>query len=348
MKKYILFSIMLMLGINVFGQSIKFYTNEESIETGSEGTITVRMATDVGIEGFQFDINLPDGISLSEEKKPIRISDWSESHTISYQQQEDGSIRVLVVSIDGDVLNAGENDIIYIDLVAQNGLNPGDYAFSLTGTIVSAEGFENKIKLEDYTSTLSVVEKQTNVGFQINKVEVSPGANTTLIVNLDSNIELSGFQFDLEVPDGITVMTKDNTTEKSERPKMTERAIDHTISTNLLENGKTRFIVVSLEDESINAGNGPIMEITIKADESAKIGNYNPHISGIVVSSPLFENKITLEDTVYDFCIIKPTAIEGIGAATENENAPMYNLAGQRVSRVQKGIFIQNGKKVLK
>ena len=38
------------------------------------------------------------------------------------------------------------------------------------------------------------------------------------------------------------------------------------------------------------------------------------------------------------------TGIIGINA--DDTNAPIYNVAGQRVSKAQKGIFIQNGKKV--
>ncbi len=44
-----------------------------------------------------------------------------------------------------------------------------------------------------------------------------------------------------------------------------------------------------------------------------------------------------------------PTAIDGITTNnTINENAPVYNLAGQRVSKDAKGILIQNGRKVIK
>jgi hypothetical protein len=38
------------------------------------------------------------------------------------------------------------------------------------------------------------------------------------------------------------------------------------------------------------------------------------------------------------------TGINSINA--NNSNAPVYNLAGQRVSKAQKGVYIQNGKKV--
>ena len=40
-----------------------------------------------------------------------------------------------------------------------------------------------------------------------------------------------------------------------------------------------------------------------------------------------------------------PTAISNIKAEAINENAPIYNLAGQRVNKTAKGILIQNGKK---
>ncbi|MBR3399007.1 MAG: hypothetical protein IKH08_04430, partial [Prevotella sp.] len=41
-----------------------------------------------------------------------------------------------------------------------------------------------------------------------------------------------------------------------------------------------------------------------------------------------------------------PTGIENVQVA-ENENAPMYNLAGQQVDKNFKGVVIQNGKKFI-
>jgi pectin methylesterase-like acyl-CoA thioesterase len=42
------------------------------------------------------------------------------------------------------------------------------------------------------------------------------------------------------------------------------------------------------------------------------------------------------------------TSIRTISAQTDNDNAPYYNLAGQRVSKTTKGVLIHNGKKVIK
>ena len=43
-----------------------------------------------------------------------------------------------------------------------------------------------------------------------------------------------------------------------------------------------------------------------------------------------------------------PSGINSVNVEKENANAPMYNLAGQRVNNNAKGIVIQNGKKFIK
>ena len=44
----------------------------------------------------------------------------------------------------------------------------------------------------------------------------------------------------------------------------------------------------------------------------------------------------------------EPAGIKEINNGTVNENAPIYNLAGQRVGKDYKGVVIQNGKKFIK
>ncbi|WP_424035799.1 hypothetical protein [Prevotella melaninogenica] len=44
----------------------------------------------------------------------------------------------------------------------------------------------------------------------------------------------------------------------------------------------------------------------------------------------------------------EPAGIKEVNNSTVNENAPIYNLAGQRVGKDYKGVVIQNGKKFIK
>lgn len=49
----------------------------------------------------------------------------------------------------------------------------------------------------------------------------------------------------------------------------------------------------------------------------------------------------------YEFTPGGETAISTVKSAAENANAPIYNLAGQKVDKSFKGVVIQNGKKVV-
>lgn len=69
----------------------------------------------------------------------------------------------------------------------------------------------------------------------------------------------------------------------------------------------------------------------------ATINPYRAYIQ-IAESAPVKALTFFVDDT--------ETAIEGI-EATEMQNGEIYNLAGQRVNKAQKGIYIVNGKKVL-
>jgi len=48
-----------------------------------------------------------------------------------------------------------------------------------------------------------------------------------------------------------------------------------------------------------------------------------------------------------DYTPSDPTAIESIKTVAANANAPLFNLAGQKVSKSYKGVVIQNGKKMV-
>ena len=86
-----------------------------------------------------------------------------------------------------------------------------------------------------------------------------------------------------------------------------------------------------------------LARIGLIAAETMKDGDYE------IVVGPTSFNKGTVSVYPQEAFKVKVavsggTGINGINA--EDSKAPIYNVAGQRVSKAQKGIFIQNGKKV--
>ena len=69
-------------------------------------------------------------------------------------------------------------------------------------------------------------------------------------------------------------------------------------------------------------------------------------VKGIFVSTKL-SGKITYEIAPLSITPVA-TGINGVEAAAVDANAPVYNIAGQRVSKDYKGLVIVNGKKIMK
>ena len=113
--------------------------------------------------------------------------------------------------------------------------------------------------------------------------------------------------------------------------------------------------------------------VTIQSEQSGKYTNYYAHVGDQKIQLyngfhlDAYNDLSTLEGaknkTVkgivsmfrgnYQITIISidtTTGIDNLNAEnkTLNDNAPMYNLAGQRVSKSYKGVVIQNGKKFIK
>ena len=92
-----------------------------------------------------------------------------------------------------------------------------------------------------------------------------------------------------------------------------------------------------------NDGNILTLPVTISADGDYEIKFYDISLANdeataqSVATTTEFTCKLT----------VGGTGINSVNA-DNNENAPIYNLAGQRVNKAQKGIFIQNGKKSIK
>ena len=88
---------------------------------------------------------------------------------------------------------------------------------------------------------------------------------------------------------------------------------------------------------------GDIITMKFQVAESVEPGDYTITINKAAASTKSGKS-VALEDVTVPLTITKGTGIHSINA--DDVNAPIYNVAGQRVSKAQKGVFIQNGKKV--
>jgi len=177
--------------------------------------------------------------------------------------------------------------------------------------------------------------------FELSASDFTLDTGTTtaeLEISMKNSDEVSAFSFRLGLPAGVEM-----TLNKKGKKYVTldeDRIDDHTAIIQTASDGADMISVYSANNESFYENDGTIVTVplTIATDGTYELRVYNVSIStpaGVSVATST-EFTVTMQ--------VGPTGINSINAA--DSKAPIYNVAGQRVSKAQKGVYIQNGKKV--
>lgn len=162
----------------------------------------------------------------------------------------------------------------------------------------------------------------------------------------DVNV-VSGIQFYFALPEGLSIAQVYDEDEEAYVNDVTFPIAKKNHQTGIRTTTDGSYMVYLGGDKSLSfkATTNPVAKIGIVGAKSMANGTYD-----IVFNKAALSDKSTpiLSYDVADFTatvtIVDGTAINSINAA--DSKAPIYNVAGQRVSKAQKGVFIQNGKKV--
>ena len=115
-------------------------------------------------------------------------------------------------------------------------------------------------------------------------VTITPGGIATITVMMDNQDEVAGFQFEMLLPEGLSVVT--NAKGKMEFKLNADRIDDHVVTSNLRKNGKISVMSYSATAEPYYGTSGQILSFAVKADESYT-GTHAIEISDINISSCL-------------------------------------------------------------
>ncbi len=205
---------------------------------------------------------------------------------------------------------------------------------------------------------------QNEDGLYVQDIKVDKGTTAINIpVCLKNSLPVAAIAFRIAFPEGVTA--------KVVRGKLQStvndlRAPGYPVDYQLAEDGNPQIAVYDKYPFDLEDGEIFSFQATITADVAAVDGTYEVRLYNISYSAPsvpaaeMADFNVTEEnndgrsygvsgeftklETTFNLTIGEGTGINSINA--DNVNAPVYNLAGQRVSKAQKGIFIQSGKKV--
>lgn len=131
---------------------------------GSEVDVPILMKNTADIRGFQFDLYLPNGVTLAKTSKGKYISSLSsgrltedDEHTLTVSEQQDGAIRFLCGSQYNETFTGNEGEIATMKLLISEDIEEGKYPIVLKKVKLSETDISNYYYTETVQTSLTVV-----------------------------------------------------------------------------------------------------------------------------------------------------------------------------------------------
>ena len=154
------------------------YIEPFSATAGEQIELSIKMKNTAAIRGFQFDLYLPEGMTVVKSSKgkiqgtlnADRLPDEDE-HQLTFSEQPDGAIRFLCSSQYDETFTGNDGELITLKVKVAAGMADGDYPIQmkkmkLTETDISkfyeAELIETMVTIGDGTSGISNVNVNDN------------------------------------------------------------------------------------------------------------------------------------------------------------------------------------------
>ena len=178
-------------------------------------------------------------------------------------------------------------------------------------------------------------------------IQVDKGETTAVLsVCLKNSMEVGAISFRVQLPEGVTVATKKNG--KVDMTLNDDRAEDWGTDGQLASDGNWMISVYDKVPFYENDGEIVAVKLNISDEVAAVDKTYEVKLYEISAATPdgtsLTVAGLMPTEATCALIVGEGTGIININAA--DSKAPVYNVAGQRVSKAQKGVYIQNGKKV--
>lgn len=351
MKK-VLLGLFLLCSTTIWADNT-FSIDDFTIKAGEEKVIEVLMYNDEDFTGFQFDLELPVGVSIKKKKSgkfyvegTSRLSPENEDeevvqHTLSSNQQESGLYRVMAYSPEGLNLAGESGDaLVRITIVASDQISTGVVTPIITNMEMTKQDF-TKVKPEEttYNCTLQVTAKVTTLGYASfswpKAIDFSESGLTAFIAKncTGSSLKLVPVT---KVPANTGLILKgeagiDNTYQL----QTTEEETDD-VSENILSSNTEDIYEVASDDIYVLSNLNDGQPGFYRAAQGIHVGQYKSYLR--YPASQSIELYFDEEET---------TGIPIISNSQPTADGKYYDLQGRRVSHPTKGVYILNGKKII-
>lgn len=366
--------------------SSRLTVTSSTICKGGKIKFPVSMENEEEITAFQFDVEIPQGVTMTDVQLGERSSD---SHTVDFNKQADGSYRVIVVSLQKAPFSGNEGELVSLMLSADNDIEGGDYNIGVNNIVLTTTSKE-KIYPDDVNSVLTVLnirpgdadgDGSVDVADVVTMIDYILDSSTSDIIfsaadmNTDGEIDI----FDVMIAINI-ILNRDNSARSRTRASdnMKEQAIVMaTADGGLLGiNDAGRFTAFQFDVEV--AGGMELTEAHLNSNERnhklylLKNGKNTYRVIGVSMDNSTLtgcENDLVRLSfskgghvQISNIVFVTPQKskiyfasgygeVTGIGNIRHEQSEEIFDLSGRKVNsdrnRLPKGVYIINNKKVV-
>lgn len=280
----------------------------------------------------------------------IRLIDTEANEVVTNRNESAFSIFDLILGDSNDDMSVTMADVVNIVnfvlgdtpnkfVFAASDVN-GDETITMADVVMTVNAVLNGgVVVKPKASLISQKSTTTEANYSIGASDIlaEVGATTTLYIDMTNSTQITAFQFDLRLPEGITIATDEY---GDPEVYQTKRATNtHIISSDYQTDGSLRVISYSAKSKPFSGNSGDICEIALKFDEKMKDGIYELEFYNIGLVQP-DGTEFKLEPFKKSINLV-PTAIENIDSANEFK---VYGGKGKLdiVSPEQRNIVVYN------
>lgn len=167
MKKLIFIGILLAIAGRMLGDNLQ--VEDIQLEKGEEKQISIELVNpDHNYAAFQFDLTLPEGVTIALNKKgKLNVSlveDRIDDHTMSVEVQSDGKYRFLAFSMSNSEFYDSEGPLVNVTLKTTDAATAGVLNATIDGQVFTeADGTQHEFSDITFDITVTGVSGIDNV-----------------------------------------------------------------------------------------------------------------------------------------------------------------------------------------
>ena len=220
-----------------------------------------------------------------------------------------------------------------------------------TGSIYGGTSNNAKAAMSKGSAMPATNESDAENVIYVENVSGSKDSQVELSVRMRNASDIRGFQFDLYLPEGVTMANNAKASLSSDRLAAGDA---HTLMVNEVTDGAVRFLCSSMNDESFAGGDGEIATLTVNIADNVANGDYDVVVKNALMTETDISKSYEADNIKSTLTVLDQTGVETVTADNERRDGTIYTVGGQLVgkksttSQLRKGIYIRNGKKFVK